>query len=213
MVVLQASPSVTYNLRYHSNGQLRRVEYVEGEFDVIVNYYDYRGRRILAGQEGTTQKVYTYDIADRMLNETHLTALNLATDENPIVDYVYVGNRRVGALMGEVYAGESPCFVATAAYGTSMSVDIQALREFRDRVIRRFDTGKRFVEWYYEKGGDFFRWVRGHEGFRAIVRVALIVPVAVSKVVFCGSVLGKVVLMFLVLVSGMILVVFGKRRG
>ncbi|MCX7992017.1 MAG: hypothetical protein N2999_08365, partial [Proteobacteria bacterium] len=42
------------------------------------------------------------------------------------------------------------CFIATAVYGTPFHPHIDLLRDFRDRVLIRFDAGKAFVNIYYK---------------------------------------------------------------
>jgi len=60
------------------------------------------------------------------------------------MQFVYLGNHRVAILTGQMNAGEVPgwCFIATAVYGTSMAPDVEALREFRDKVLKRLVLGE-----------------------------------------------------------------------
>lgn len=45
--------------------------------------------------------------------------------------------------------GKTDCFIATAAYGTPFSQEVQWLREYRDRVLLQSSLGRRFVQVYY----------------------------------------------------------------
>lgn len=64
----------------------------------------------------------------------------------------------------------SPCFVATAAYGTPMADEIGALRRFRDRHLRTNPIGRAFVVAYEEVGPMLADAIREHETARALVR-------------------------------------------
>jgi len=50
---------------------------------------------------------------------------------------------------GGVGGGDSPCFVATAAYGTPMAAEIDSLRTVRDEVLLQSGLGTAFVDVYY----------------------------------------------------------------
>jgi hypothetical protein len=67
----------------------------------------------------------------------------------------------------------SPCFVATAAYGTPMADEIGVLRRFRDRHLRSNAIGEALVETYYEVGPSIAGWVGESETRRDAVRTLL----------------------------------------
>lgn len=46
------------------------------------------------------------------------------------------------------------CFVASAVYGGGDVEQVRILREYRDNVLMQDEIGRRFVEWYYNGGGD-----------------------------------------------------------
>lgn len=98
----------------------------------------------------------------------------------------YVGVRAVDSCGagGEVQVAEletteiifttvSPCFVATATYGTPMASEIGALRRFRDRYLMSHAFGRWLVERYYAVGPDAADEIREDEDLRAISRAAL----------------------------------------
>lgn len=68
---------------------------------------------------------------------------------------------------------EKGCFVATAAYGTPQAGEIQILREFRDVVLARTETGRAFIRWYYEHSPEWAAVIRDHEMLRGVVRAFL----------------------------------------
>jgi len=75
----------------------------------------------------------------------------------------------------------SPCFVATAAYGTPMAHDIRSLRRFRDRHLMNNALGRAFVDSYYRVGPSLADLIRDHEDARRWVRAALSPLVALAQ--------------------------------
>jgi hypothetical protein len=67
----------------------------------------------------------------------------------------------------------SPCFVATAAYGTPMAAEIGALRRFRDRHLRTNALGRAFVGLYETVGPHLADAIRDDETARSWTRRAL----------------------------------------
>lgn len=78
-------------------------------------------------------------------------------------------------------ADDSDCFVATAAYGTPLALEVQYLRAFRDRYLMSNAPGRYFVRLYYRLSPPIARYVRQDEGRRQWVRFALRPLVALSK--------------------------------
>ena len=98
----------------------------------------------------------------------------------------YIGLRAVDACgeAGEIATGVvettainftvvSPCFVATAAWGTPLATEIGALRRFRDRHLLTNAPGRAFVRAYYSVGPTLAGFVAEHDTLRAAVRTVL----------------------------------------
>lgn len=77
----------------------------------------------------------------------------------------------------------SPCFIATAAYGTPLHEDIDVLRDFRDEYLMTNSIGRLFVRTYYATSPPIADIIRENEGLRIAVRDGLVKPlVAISRV-------------------------------
>jgi hypothetical protein len=65
------------------------------------------------------------------------------------------------------------CFIATAAFGTPMAEEIEALRAFRDRILLAHEAGEAFVRLYYRAGPPVAEFIQDKECAKAIVRAGL----------------------------------------
>ena len=79
------------------------------------------------------------------------------------------------------YTTVSPCFVATAAYGSPMAAELGSLRRFRDRHLMTNTLGRAFVSAYYSVGPHAAEVIREHEWLRAATRVVLQPAVALAR--------------------------------
>ncbi|MET0343680.1 MAG: CFI-box-CTERM domain-containing protein [Polyangiales bacterium] len=70
----------------------------------------------------------------------------------------------------------SPCFIATAAYGSPLAREVSALRAVRDRYLASHAPGRMLIDAYYAIGPFFADAVRAHPWLRAGAR-AVIWPV------------------------------------
>ena len=68
------------------------------------------------------------------------------------------------------------CFIATAAYGTSLHEDIDVLRDFRDEHLMTNQIGRVFTDIYYSTSPPIADLIRDNEGLRTIVRKGLVEP-------------------------------------
>jgi hypothetical protein len=70
----------------------------------------------------------------------------------------------------------SPCFIATAAYGTALHDDIDVLRDFRDEYLMPNPAGRAVVKIYYSTSPPLADMIRDNEGLRTAVREGLVKP-------------------------------------
>ena len=75
-----------------------------------------------------------------------------------------------------VWTVTSPCFIATAAYGTSLHGDIDVLRDFRDEYLIPNPAGRAFVNIYYNTSPPLAEVIRDNAGLRTAVREGLVKP-------------------------------------
>ena len=105
----------------------------------------------------------------------------------------------------------SPCYIATATYGTSLDENINVLRDFRDKVLVTNPVGEAFVSTYYATSPPIADALREHDGLRAATRVTLITPlVYFSKFMLNGF--WFVLLMLLGLAAAVLLLREDKKK-
>jgi hypothetical protein len=106
----------------------------------------------------------------------------------------YVGVRTLNAC-GEPSTGEFAsaittkqkfttlhgCFVATAAYGSSMEPDVALLRRFRDRALLKSPLGQLLVGIYYATSPPLAAAISTDERLRSLSRDALRPAVALAR--------------------------------
>ena len=66
------------------------------------------------------------------------------------------------------------CFIATAAYGSYLSPQVQVLRQFRDRYLMTTAPGRGLVAWYYRHGPSGAHLIDAHPWLKVPVRLALL---------------------------------------
>lgn len=108
--------------------------------------------------------------------------------------HYFVGVRAVDgcAIPGPVSVGEittpkrefatvSPCFIATAAYGTPLAQEIGVLRRFRDRHLVNNALGRSVVDAYYKVGPKLASIIQDRDDLRAATRTLLTPLVALVR--------------------------------
>ena len=79
------------------------------------------------------------------------------------------------------FATVTPCFVATAAYGSPLAHDVGLLRQVRDRYLMSNAVGRAAVSAYYAVGPTFADAIRDHDGLRAAARALLAPAVELAR--------------------------------
>lgn len=80
---------------------------------------------------------------------------------------------------GNTCKGFCNCFIATAAWGSWMHPQVDALRSFRDRVLMPNAPGRALVAFYYRHSPPIAEFISRHEWLRALTR-AVLTPVVLA---------------------------------
>ncbi len=68
---------------------------------------------------------------------------------------------------------DKSCFIATAAFGSSMAPEVQSFREFRNEFLLTNPVGTAFVKFYYKHSPFYANLISKSPAAKAIVRSAL----------------------------------------
>jgi len=95
------------------------------------------------------------------------------------------GNRteRVCPLCGKVLSkkGMACCFIATAAYGSSLNEKVNILSSFRDQHLLNYRLGQNFVSFYYAHSPKIATRIECSEHLKLLVRFFLYPIVFVAE--------------------------------
>ena len=84
-------------------------------------------------------------------------------------------------------SGGGGCFIATAAYGSSLEPNVIVLKEFRDKYLMVRGWGKRFVEFYYRTSPLIANIIANNESLKFVVRTCLYPLVGFSYLMLNSS--------------------------
>jgi len=110
------------------------------------------------------------------------------------------------------FSGAGWCFIATAAYGTSMAEEIEILREFRDEYLLTSPVGKALVEFYYRVSPPIAEFITEHPSLKPIVRAGLLPAVAMSNAAVNITPAEKTAIAGLLVLLSVALAVWATRR-
>ena len=99
-----------------------------------------------------------------------------------IHDDIVCGGMNENGVSGSDGGGGGGCFIATAAYGSSMAPHVKILREMRNRFLVTNSIGKSFVNFYTQHSPAAADFIAGHDILRMFVRVSLLPLVGMSWV-------------------------------
>jgi hypothetical protein len=97
-----------------------------------------------------------------------------------------VSNANGTCMQTWVWTVTSPCFIATAAYGTPLHKDIDVLRDFRDEYMMSHPPGRAMVEIYYTLSPPIADVIRENECLGTAVRAGFVKPLVHITRTFVG---------------------------
>jgi hypothetical protein len=130
-----------------------------------------------------------------------------------VVTLAISGNESAEAWFDDIVLEErSPlgCFIATAAYGSSLDSHVDTLRAFRDQYLVTNPLGSAFVSLYYKFSPPLASFIESHPTFKPMVRAALLPAVALSTVAVKATPMEKIAIALVIL---SLLFVMRERRG
>ncbi len=146
-----------YEIRYVANGDLTEDTFEQG-LPIATNVVPVApgGLQVveLAGLLPETDYSIGIRAFDDCRNTSALAIVNVTTSDRPVSEVDW-------------------CFVATAAYGTTMANDVEMLRRFRDALMKRTIFGELAIETYYTFGPALAGVVGESELLRAFARELL----------------------------------------
>ncbi len=106
-------------------------------------------------------------------------------------------------------SGSSYCFIATAAFGSADALQVQVLREFRDRYLLTNRPGRGFVTAYYRHSPRLAAAIEGRPALRMITGAALL-PVSGMAYLLMH---GWYALVLLVVVPGLVMILAVRNKS
>jgi hypothetical protein len=135
--------------------------------------------------------------------------------------YVGTANPFYGAQVYSVEDTNSPttaasdksgngCFIATAAFGSSLDPHVNLLRVFRDRFLLTNAFGRALVSFYYRNSPAAARFLERHDGLKPFVRLALLPVIGICYLFINGF--GALVFILFASIPIAVLMIFRNRR-
>ena len=93
-------------------------------------------------------------------------------------DYSNEASIPTETIQGSGGSSRGGCFIATAAFGSSLAPQVVILREFRDTILIKSAVGRSFIHAYNRYSPALAGIVEKHETLRVVIRLGLLPLVA-----------------------------------
>jgi len=145
--------------------------------------------------------VLSFTIADNSDSDSDAT---VGTISDPVV----VGSSSMASVSASSSSGGGGggCFIATAAYGSSLDKHIAVLKNFRDKYLLTNSIGKAFVSYYYSHSPHAADFISKHETVKTTARWVL------TPVVYCVEYPFVFAAIVLIMPAGVVLV-YRRRKA
>jgi uncharacterized repeat protein (TIGR01451 family) len=120
--------------------------------------------------------------------------VDYATGNNQRADNVSIPKWKSCNYYDDTSVSSSGCFIATAAYGSSLEPHVVALRQFRDQYLKRTAIGRAFIRLYYRYSPAIAATIARHESLRVLARMLLApLVLAIGFPLRAGALVGLVI--------------------
>jgi hypothetical protein len=166
--------------------------------------------------EGPIEIAWKYDMSGLEKPETLKIYHFNGIDWENVTTSVDTANNLVYGLVASLspfLLGFAACFIATAAYGSSLDSHVDTLRRFRDRYLETNPIGSALVSLYYKVSPPMANFIEKHPAFKPIVRVALLPAVALSSVALNTTLAEKIAILIAMALFYTLLILWVLRRA
>ena len=98
---------------------------------------------------------------------------NLEGEQQTILMQITTGSQGFEDPEDHLGRKPSPCFIATAAYGSPLAKEVMTLRQFRDRYLITNQLGRQFIEFYYDVSPPIAAVIAKHKWIRSFTQFLL----------------------------------------
>ena len=145
------------------------VRYRVGDAPITSADFDTANEAMYTGEVVTAGQLQTLVVANLLPETQYSFAVRAFDNCRNTSSLTTVAFTTAPRKLGEVDA----CFIATAAYGSLLANDVEMLRRFRDRMLRRSVLGELAVETYYTFGPAVAGLIGESDLLRSTARDAL----------------------------------------
>jgi hypothetical protein len=158
----------------------------DGEAKYFINFFSKIVQKL--SEKRDTLEVYQLEELNSLSNQlSEFEDLKIIVEDssdnpssfNPVFSELYQSLEKITNLemslvkVGNVSNSDSSCFIATAAYNTSVHTDLDTFRQFRDNKLLPNFFGKRLVTFYYIVGPKLATLVKKNSLIQKAIRTKL----------------------------------------